>query len=388
MTSEISSLKSFNKGQLIFREGQPASTAYLIKKGSVNVYRTQENKKRIIKRLGPGEIFGEMGALAGAPRTVGAEAAEYCDLMVLTRQFVKNMLDQAPKTVRHLFRLLVKRAQEAENRSVAVDHKSTFLSVCRLLELAHQAHVNTPAAEAKANPHHDKGVPKPVFSRTVKDVLLISQLEIDRILDQLAGLKIIELTTVGAQKAFAEVYIKLANPGTFMQVVTNLQKEIKAPEDSAAELEYLDIFDLAESVGSTPEILYKKIAQSEFPESLFGFPRKNVLEWAETKDKDFFKHAKRKKKKIEDLEDVADVVFVDNATLKKALSEMGYYKIGVLLSIADEEAGKKILANLSKKIATIVQDEAKRRGSVDEGEALDVQDELVTTIKSLKGVSV
>ena len=77
MTSDISNVKSFNKGQAIYREGQPASTAYLIKKGSVNIFKTQNNKKRVLKRLKAGEIFGEMGALAGAPRTTGAEAAEY-----------------------------------------------------------------------------------------------------------------------------------------------------------------------------------------------------------------------------------------------------------------------------------------------------------------------
>ena len=68
--------------------------------------------------------------------------------MILTRQFVQNILEQAPKTVRHLFKLMVARAQEADSSGTCVDHKATFLSVCRLLELAFQAHVRTPPAEA------------------------------------------------------------------------------------------------------------------------------------------------------------------------------------------------------------------------------------------------
>ena len=387
MSEEISNLKSYYKGQSVYREGQPGSTAYMVKKGSVNVYRTQNNKKRILMRLGPGEVFGEMGALAGAPRTEGAEAAEFCEVMVLTRQFVKNLLGNCPKMVQMLVKLMLRRLQAAENRTSAVEHKNTFLSVCRLLEMAYTNHIQKPAAEAKVDPNHAKGLPQSQFVRQVKEVLLVSQLEIERILEQLAKLKIIELCCVKLDKAFAEKYITLTNPKTFFQVAANLDKELGDQAGAACEAEHIDLVDLAEELGTTPEILYKKIAQGEFPESLFFFPQASVLEWAQGKDKDFFKRVKRRKKKIEELEDVADVVFVDNATLKQALEGLGYYKIGVLTALAEGEAREKILGNLSKKIAGIVQEEAKNRAAVDESEALDVQDELVSLIKQIKGVA-
>ena len=91
-------VKSFYKGQAIYKEGQKGTVAYMIQKGSVNIYRTVNGRKTIVDRLGKGEIFGEMGALSGQPRANSAEAAEYCDLMVLTEQIIQTLLARCPKT--------------------------------------------------------------------------------------------------------------------------------------------------------------------------------------------------------------------------------------------------------------------------------------------------
>jgi flagellar motor switch protein FliG len=103
---------------------------------------------------------------------------------------------------------------------------------------------------------------------------------------------------------------------------------------------------------------------------------------------EFFQKVTRRRKRVEDLEDVDDVIFVDKSTLQDVLGSMGYYKIGILLALAGEEARAKLLSTLSKKIAAIVQEEAKTRESIDETEADDVQDELITMIKAAKGVAV
>lgn len=67
MGTEATNLKSFYKGQSIYTEGQAGTTAYLIQKGTVALYKTHGNKKQMFARLGKGDIFGEMGVLASAP---------------------------------------------------------------------------------------------------------------------------------------------------------------------------------------------------------------------------------------------------------------------------------------------------------------------------------
>ncbi len=58
----------------------------------------------------------------------------------------------------------------------------------------------------------------------------------------------------------------------------------------------------------------------------------------------------------------------------------------MLLSVADEDARNKILGNLARKIAKIVEDEAATRGPADPVEAEDVSDELIEMVKAAKGV--
>lgn len=387
-TKNVQNIKSYFKGQSIYKEGQKGTVAYMIRKGSVTLYRSVGGKRVVVDKLNRGEIFGEMSVLSKTDRTESAEAAEYTDLMVLTEQLIQSMIERCPKTIQHLTKLLIKRVRKAGDVNPNQSHKNTFLSICRILEMTYRCHVSMAPAEAKRVSNHRMGLGLADFSKQVKNILLVSQLEIDNTLEQLAALKLVTLTTSGSGKAFAERYIKVNDMENFFQVAANLHKELTKSNVLEPELEYIDIHDLADEVDAQTDILYRKLANKEIPETLFFFHKSSILSWAGEQDEDFFKKVKRKKKKVADLEDLSDIVFVDNATLKDAFAKLGYYKLGVLLSAADEEASEKIMGNLSKKIAGIVQDEAKERGPAKQAEVDDVTDELIEMIKISKGVSV
>lgn len=387
-TKSTQNVKAFYKGQSVYKEGQKGTVAYMIQKGSVNLYRTVNGRKVVIDRLGKGEIFGEMGALSGQPRANSAEAAEYCDLMVLTEQIIQTLLARCPKTIQHLTRILIKRLRKATDSTQQKLHKNSFLSICRIMEMAYRCHTSMSPAQAKKTPNHKQGLAASELAKQIKNILLVSQLEIDNTIDQLAALKIITITKHGSGTAFAERYLAISDMETFFQVASNLHKELSKTSALEPELEYMDIHDFAEEIEAQTEILYKKMANMEIPETLFFFHRNSALAWADDQEEDFFKRVKRKKKKIGDLEDLNDLVYVDNATCKEVFAKLGYYKLGVLLSVAQEEARQKILGNLAKKIAKIVQDEVEQRGPADPVEAEDVSDELIEMIKTAKGVSV
>ena len=380
-------VKSFYKGQAIYKAGQKGTVAYLVQKGTVNIYKSVNGRKTVIDRLGKGEIFGEMGALSGHSREHSAEAAEYCDLMVLTEQIIQTLLSRCPKTVQHLTKVLIKRVRRAADASEHKTHRSSFLSICQVLELSYRWHSAMPKNEARNYPDYQRGLSMADFSKQVKNILLVSQLEINNTIDQLAALKIVEINKKGPGKSFSERFVKINDMENFFQVATNLYKELTKSGALESELEYMDIYDFSEEIEAETKILYKKMANMEVPETLFFFQRNAALNWAGDQEEDFFKRVKRKKKKIEDLEDVNDIVHVDNATCKEVFGKLGYYKLGVLLSSAGEEAQKKILGNLAKKIANIVQDEAEARGPADPVEAEEISDELIEMVKAAKGVS-
>jgi CRP/FNR family transcriptional regulator, cyclic AMP receptor protein len=69
-------ISSFDEGEVVVREGTPGSALYVILGGSVRV--TQN--RRTIARQGPGDFFGDLSLLDGAPRsaTVMADTPTIC----------------------------------------------------------------------------------------------------------------------------------------------------------------------------------------------------------------------------------------------------------------------------------------------------------------------
>jgi hypothetical protein len=379
-------IKSFFKGQEIFKAGQESSVAYMIKKGAVNIYKVVSNEKIILARLSEGEIFGEMGVIGGCCRSASAEAAEYCDLVVLTDQIMMKLLDQCPKTIQYMTRLLVKRLARTGDMVQPKGHRSDFVSICRILDLCYRDHLNMPRDKAKKERNYDLGLELNKLCKTIRSIILVSQSEIDAVLAKLKSLRIIEVKDLRAGKAFPEKYIQIATPETFIEVTNNLYKELKKSSGySCSELQVVDIYEIATMLETEPNILYKKMAQEDFPESMFMFDRQKVLEWAAGKEPGYFSKVAKKKKSIDELEDIDDVVFVDNATLKEVFNRLGYHKLGLLMSIAEDDARKKILANLAKKIAKIVQDEIAGRDNVDPAEAEDAVAELFELVREIKG---
>jgi flagellar motor switch protein FliG len=151
-----------------------------------------------------------------------------------------------------------------------------------------------------------------------------------------------------------------------------------------SEQEFIDIYDFAALVNSTPEMIYKKIGAGEVPENLFFLHKKAAAEWVKEVGEEFFKKLKRKRVKIEEIQDVDDIVYLDNNSLQEAFSKIGYYKLGVLAAIAGGQAREKIFQNVSSNIAAIITQEMPSAGDVDEVDAAEIEGELIDLIKNLK----
>jgi hypothetical protein len=237
--------------------------------------------------------------------------------------------------------------------------------------------------------------------RTVKDILLISQIEIDEIVEKLVKMAVIELTEIKSAYYRADPLLDTMKKGSefvkdrtlripdlekFLQVAKNLSRELRDLSDFSCDLEFMDLSDFAREAEAAPEMVYRKMAFREIPENLFFFHKPTALAFIERMGKDFFQRAKRPRLKIEDLQTVDDIAAVDNATLQEVFSSLGFHKMAVLAAMAGDEARDKIYKNLSKKIAKVVQDEAGNMDGMDPDEAAGVEQELLDRIKSLKGL--
>jgi len=386
--------KFFHKGQVIYKEGQSSNEAYIIKQGMVGLYRLAGNKRVNLGVMRPGQIFGEMGVITEEKRTASAEALEYTEVIVLDQTLLHTLLLKSPRPVQIITSYLVERVRTLNARVQERACANTFASACAVILLAWRAAAKTaPKSEAVQ-------ISTVELSKTLKEILLISQLEIDEVLEKLARVHIVDIVDVkgayyrtdpllGTKKKSSdfvkERLLSIPDAERFARVSRNMAQDHQ--DECATEMEFIDLAAFAQDAGADPQTVLKKMAYGEIPPHLFFFHKRSAQAFAETQPKEFFKHARRPRLKVEDLQTVEDIVAVDNPTLEEALSKLGFYKVGVLAALAGDEARRKIFANLSKKIAAVVKEEVERMGDPDPGEASDVESELLDLIKAMKGIA-
>lgn len=95
----------------IVQQGAPAHSLYVIISGHCRVFVATEKgaAPKPIALLGPGDFFGEMSLLTGAPRSATVVAEEETECVVINKNDVKGLLLAKPEIAQELSRLLAER---------------------------------------------------------------------------------------------------------------------------------------------------------------------------------------------------------------------------------------------------------------------------------------
>jgi hypothetical protein len=107
-------LLTFERGNLIIREGEPGNSLYMLTSGTVKAFVKRDGKQVPIGELEEGAFFGEVSILTGKPRTATIVAKGHCELLELDRA----TLDSITQTHPHVLDVLKQFAQERMARKV------------------------------------------------------------------------------------------------------------------------------------------------------------------------------------------------------------------------------------------------------------------------------
>ena len=101
--------RTYPKNTILVSEGDPSEMFYLIQKGQVKVFISDDKGKEVILNLqGPGEYFGEIAIIDKAPRSASVMTNEACQIAVVTKQGFERCLAEHPELAMGLIRNLVK----------------------------------------------------------------------------------------------------------------------------------------------------------------------------------------------------------------------------------------------------------------------------------------
>ena len=93
--------KEYRQGKKIIRQGTHGTSAFLIKKGKVEVYiEDAEGNKKVLAQLKENDLFGEMALISACERTATVIAVEDCEIAVLTREKYLTLPDNSPARIR------------------------------------------------------------------------------------------------------------------------------------------------------------------------------------------------------------------------------------------------------------------------------------------------
>ena len=89
--------RRFRRNEVIFHQGDPGDALHIVAAGSVKILLpSAEGDEAIIATLRPGDFFGELALLDGAPRSATASALDQSDTLVLPRAEFTQLLDTLP----------------------------------------------------------------------------------------------------------------------------------------------------------------------------------------------------------------------------------------------------------------------------------------------------
>ena len=87
----------FKSGEVVFHEGDPGDSLYLVGEGSVKISKEDRaGRERVLDYIKPGNFFGEMALLEGKPRSAMATAAEPTLLGAVKEETFQHLLELAP----------------------------------------------------------------------------------------------------------------------------------------------------------------------------------------------------------------------------------------------------------------------------------------------------
>ncbi|MDE2309691.1 MAG: mechanosensitive ion channel [Betaproteobacteria bacterium] len=123
----------FSRGNIIARQGdQKSHWLYIIINGEAEVYlESPGGGRRVIRDLGKGSFFGEMGLMTGAPRSASVVAKTDVECYRLDKEMFEEILRARPSIADEMSHILVSRRAELDSALQDIDAESALKEISR-----------------------------------------------------------------------------------------------------------------------------------------------------------------------------------------------------------------------------------------------------------------
>jgi CRP/FNR family transcriptional regulator, cyclic AMP receptor protein len=110
--AEIAEEQPMASGDLVFAEGEPGDSLYLIVEGRVKVHKGA--KELVVLSLR--DVFGEMAVLDSEPRSASVTAIEDAVVLKIGRDDFRDILSERPEIAMGVMKVLTRRLRETSKK--------------------------------------------------------------------------------------------------------------------------------------------------------------------------------------------------------------------------------------------------------------------------------
>ncbi len=133
--------RHFKQGEIIFHEGDPGRSLYLVKSGQVRIFINglDGSETSVILFGKPGDIFGELAVIDGLNRSASAVALGETVLYTMSRDNFRDQMRQRPQLALNFMKILSERVRYNTKQMDSLATLDVPGRLARkLLELAHE----------------------------------------------------------------------------------------------------------------------------------------------------------------------------------------------------------------------------------------------------------
>ena len=122
--ADIAQEKVYEAGKVVFLENEMGDVLYIIKKGSVQIYKVLgSGDSKTLAVLHEQAFFGEMSLLDDAPRSASARAMEDSTLLAIDKESFKEVVNEYPEIAFEIFKVFSQRLREANKEIQSLSEK-------------------------------------------------------------------------------------------------------------------------------------------------------------------------------------------------------------------------------------------------------------------------
>jgi CRP-like cAMP-binding protein len=109
--------RSFEPGQIVFREGDASDTCYVVRSGRARAIREHADGRTItLATFGPGDIFGELAMFEDELRSATVEAVQNTSVVAVLGPDMRRLMVEHPEISMRLVIALGRRLRETNDR--------------------------------------------------------------------------------------------------------------------------------------------------------------------------------------------------------------------------------------------------------------------------------